>query len=116
MGTKMAKRLGLESKQVSQVQKVAYGKEHSQDTLTEYVTARVQIGSYWKDLNFYLADIGDLAIFGVPWFLTLCLSLDWGSGNIRFVDRLTGRSHNISTSCRGRHQAERDVYVEQIYA
>ena len=107
MGSKMAKRLGLESKKVSQVQKVAYGKENSQDTLTEYVTTRVQLGSYWKDLNFYLADIGDLAIFGVPWFLTLCLSLDWVSGDIRFVDRLTGRSHNISTSCRGRDQLER---------
>ena len=41
MGLRMAKRLGLESKPVSQIQKVAYGKEHSQDTLTEYVTTRV---------------------------------------------------------------------------
>ncbi len=63
MGLRMAKRLGLESKPVSQIQKVAYDKEHSQDTFTEYVTTRIQLGSHWKDLNFYLADIGDLAFF-----------------------------------------------------
>jgi hypothetical protein len=24
------------------------------------------MGSYWKDINFYVADIGDLAILGIP--------------------------------------------------
>ena len=98
MGFRMAERLGLRSKPVERVQQVAFGKENSVDMLTEYVTAQVQLGSYWKDLNFYLADIGDLAIFGVPWFLTLRLSLDWSSGSIRFIDRLTGLSHDISNS------------------
>jgi hypothetical protein len=56
------------------------------------------MGSYWKDLKFYLAYIGDLAIFGIPWFLTLCFALDWSQSSIRFTDRLTGRSHNISDS------------------
>jgi len=101
MGVKMAARLGLQGKPVSKVLQVAYAKEDSGDTLSKYVTARVQMGSYWKDLNFYLADIGDLAIFGVPWFLTLCFALDWSQGSIRFTDRLTGRFHNISDSHQG---------------
>jgi hypothetical protein len=77
--------------------------------LTEYVTA--QLGFYWKDLNFYLADIRDLAIFGVPWFLTLSLFLDWSSGSIRFIDRLTGRSHDLSNFCHG--QQAQPLSVQQ---
>jgi hypothetical protein len=104
MGFKMAVRLCLHQKPVSKVLQVAYAKEDSGDMLSQYVTARVQMGFYWKDLNFYLADIGDLAIFGIPWFLTLCFALDWSQSSIRFTDRLTGRSHNISDSHQGRQE------------
>jgi hypothetical protein len=49
MGYRMAERLGLKGKPVARVQQVAFGKENSVDMLTEYVTAQVQLGSYWKD-------------------------------------------------------------------
>ncbi len=60
------------------------------------------MGYYWKDINFYVADIGDLASLGIPWFRTLNFSMSLAKGRIDFKDLLTGRAHKLSSATKTR--------------
>jgi hypothetical protein len=65
----MAVKLGLKPNPLSQIQEICYANSTLGEKVTHYVTCRVQLGSYWKDLNF----MGDSVILG-----TLCFThLDW---------------------------------------
>jgi hypothetical protein len=66
--------------------------------ISTYVTCRCEIGSYWKDLNFLIADIGDTIILGVPWFNSIKLQLSWNRKHLQFQDKFTGRHHKWSQS------------------
>ena len=102
MGFKMAKRLGLKGKPVSQVRSVAYGKENSLDEISEYVTARLLLegpqllpsrhrrpSHFWNSMVLDVASIARLgkwqhSIHGsVDWSLARCKQLVSGTISIR---------------------------------
>ena len=98
MGFEMAQRLGLTPKPLSWTQDISYANPALGEQVNQYVTCRVDIGSYWKDLNFMLANMGDSVILGVSWFNTLRFTtLDWANFSIRFIDKLTDRHHNLDS-------------------
>jgi predicted aspartyl protease len=85
MGYDMAKKLGLKPKPLARSQEISYANPSLGETVTHYVTCRVQIGSYWKDLNFMLSNMGASVILGVSWFNTLQFTnLDWAKHSVSF--------------------------------
>jgi hypothetical protein len=99
MGKEASRRLGLHPKPISSASiGINYAKNEVTERATEYVTARIQLGTYWKDINFILADIGTSAILGTPWLKTLDFHLDLEHHKMTFLDRLTGRHHQVPTA------------------
>ena len=87
MGLSLARRLGLTMVPISNaVINIDYAKESVGDQATHYTTARIRLGSYWKDINFVLADIGESVILGTPWFKTLDFHLNLDQHRLDFVD------------------------------
>ena len=96
MGFERATALQLPIKQLTRPDSVSFANPALGEAITSYVTCRVAIGSYWKDLNFMLANIGDSVILGVPWFDTLLIDhLDWQEHQLSFRDKLTDRHHRL---------------------
>jgi hypothetical protein len=97
MGRDRAHSLGLKLKPLTSPDQVAFANPDLHESITHYVTCRITVGSYWKDLNFMIANIGDSVILGVPWFDTLRIThLDWEYHQLEFVDKLTGRPHALN--------------------
>jgi hypothetical protein len=98
MGFDMAKKLGLKPKPMSWTQEISYANPDLGEKVSQYVTCRVQIGSYWKDLNFMLSNMGESVILGIPWFTTIRFTqLDWAQFNVSFIDKMTERHHCLDS-------------------
>jgi hypothetical protein len=60
------------------------------------VTLKVRIGSYYKKMDFYVANIGHELILGVPWIKSIHITdLLWLERRLGFNDLETGKRHTI---------------------
>ena len=96
IGRDQASALGLPLDALPTPVGVTYADDKAGCTITHTATCRVQLGTYKRKMSFYVADIGDSVILGVPWFESVRVTdLDWENERLEFFDTLYKRTHTI---------------------